>query len=146
VGVLFPFRRVVRIVMSGLPPLPRISLRRFARSESSRLVNVRSQLRAIGEVVALVACLLVSHSLLLSLVGTVARKTVTPWWSSVLALLGVYDPSSLPRVRSGRSVTASFTLFGWHPTASYSWPLMPVDGLAWVAVMAACVAVIFVGS
>jgi hypothetical protein len=55
-GVLFPFRRVVRIVMSGLPPLPRISLRRFARSESPRLVNGRLQLRVIGEVVALVAC------------------------------------------------------------------------------------------
>jgi hypothetical protein len=81
----------------GSPPLPRISLTRFARSESPRLVNVRSQLRVIGEVVALVACSLVLHSLLRRLRSVrSARKVVTPWWSSVLVLLGLDDPSSLP--------------------------------------------------
>jgi hypothetical protein len=62
----------------GSPPLPRISLTRFARSESPPIVNVRLQLRAIGEVVALVACSLVLHSLLRSSVGTVGSKNRDP--------------------------------------------------------------------
>jgi hypothetical protein len=105
----------------GFSPLPRISLTRFARSESFPHRQLSVAASAIGEVVALVACSLVLHSLLRSSVGTVGSKIVTPWWSSVLALLGLDDPSTLPlrhssatpHFASGRSVTATT-----HPSAA----------------------------
>jgi hypothetical protein len=107
----------VRFVMSGSPPLPRISLRRFARSESSRLVNVRLQLRVIGEVVALVACLLVLHSLLRSLVGTVGSKNRDP-------LVVLRSRTSRPR-RSFRSPPAHSA----HPSPRFG-PVAPLQLLS----------------
>jgi hypothetical protein len=92
----------------GFAALPRISLRCFARSESFRLLNVRLQLRAIGEVVALVACSLVLHSLLRTSVGTVGSKNRDP--------LVVLPPRTSRPLRSLRSPPAHSA----HPSPRFS--------------------------